>query len=187
MGETSCYSAEGGLPVISASKQAGGAAHSATAACGGTSLNVSGSVVSGDVPFDAEVTVYSAVFASDPYNASSSSALFTPVVTLLADVNGEPHGVSNLTEPVTFSMPWSGYKPTATPWTGKPPMTCAFYNETTQSWSTEGVWLNSTDGSTITCATTHFTSFAAFQSSASTVAASLAALIAMLVVQLAVL
>ena len=183
---TSCFTSTDGSTTMSAAKKVGSQAQqAATPSCGGTQLNITGGIGSG-IPFDAEVTVYSATVAGNPYNVTAlGKPSVTPIVSFAVDVDGSPFEVTNLSTPITFSIPWTAPSPLAMPWGGKVPAICTFYNETTGKWSTDGVWVNATDGNTsITCATTHFTSFAGFQSSSSTVVWSLTTLLVVMVWQL---
>ena len=170
VGESSCFSAEGGSPAISATKRAGSAAGSATSSCGGASLSSSG--LQGRAS-GREVTVYSAQMAN-PYGTTAGDDPATDVVTFQVDVDGSPYAVEDLATPALFTIPWAAGTPK-----------CKYYNETRAEWSTDGVSVVSTDGTSVTCATTHFTSFAGFQSSgAAAVAASLVALVATVLGQL---
>jgi len=145
----------------------------------GMSLSTSSSSISGNlvpgVAEDSVVTVTSMVRTINAYGDSQDGlARSSDVVSYSVGVNGAAHEVKDLEDVLLITFNSNAGKGAV----------CQYYDSTTSKWSTEGTWLYAYNKTTVTCATTHLTTFTTFGSSATTIVASLCAVVVAVVMQL---
>ena len=91
--------------------------------------------------------------AAPPTEPTLQITLAAQPVSVSVAVNGEIINIRNLREPVlitVLSVKKDGFD-------------CAFYNETTLEWSSEGMWEHDAGNGALVCASTHLTVFAAIK------------------------
>jgi hypothetical protein len=118
------------------------------------------------------VSVASATFPTNPYDADGGRSPDGTVVSFRINVDSAAKNVTGLSTPLSIGL-------SGAPGSSK----CKYWDETTSAWSTSGVTTVVVSG-VLTCQTTHLTAFASFSSSAAGVALSALVALAVLAVQL---
>lgn len=167
------FQATSGSNTISASKVTGSSLAGSQSSTGTSSITMSG------LPVDSEsaVGISGAVSSDNAYAKAGRANPSTGTTSYNVTVDGADFAVSGLVNPILITMDS----------TDGDKAICRYFDEDTEEWSTAGTYLYSSTATTITCATTHLTTFAGFSSSSSagsTIVASVAALVAIVVAQL---
>ena len=91
--------------------------------------------------------------AAPPTEPTLQITMAAPPVSVSIGVNGEIVQVRDLPEPILLTVMSKK----------KDGVECAFYNETTLEWSSEGMWEHDAGNGALVCASTHLTVFAAIK------------------------